>query len=123
MAVSYKKLWKKLIDLDLKKKDLEEKAGISHYAMLKLNKGENVTTEVLGNPMIIVVKNAINNDLFELFKGEAGIFTIVPCPSLLEVGFNYSFSFKYRFVEFLNTIEELLDNRFQIWSVWVQINH
>jgi DNA-binding Xre family transcriptional regulator len=48
MAVSYKKLWKKLIDLDLKKKDLEEKAGISHYAMLKLNKGENVTTEVLG---------------------------------------------------------------------------
>lgn len=48
MAVSYKKLWKKLIDLDLKKKDLEVKAGISHYAMLKLNKGENVTTEVLG---------------------------------------------------------------------------
>ena len=48
MAVSYKKLWKKLIDLDLTKKDLEEKAGISHYSMLKLNKGKNVTTEVLG---------------------------------------------------------------------------
>ena len=48
MAVSYKKLWKKLIDLDLTKKNLEEKAGISHYSMLKLNKGENVTTEVLG---------------------------------------------------------------------------
>ena len=48
MAVSYKKLWKKLIDLDLKKKDLEVKAGISHYAMLKLNKGENVTTDTLG---------------------------------------------------------------------------
>lgn len=31
MAVSYKKLWKLLIDKDLKKKDLEAKAGISHY--------------------------------------------------------------------------------------------
>lgn len=29
MATSYKKLWKKLIDLDMKKKDLEEKAQVS----------------------------------------------------------------------------------------------
>ena len=40
MAVSYKKLWKLLIDKDLKKKDLEAKAGISHYTMNKLTKGE-----------------------------------------------------------------------------------
>ena len=31
MTVSYKKLWKLLIDRDLKKKDLEEMAGVSHY--------------------------------------------------------------------------------------------
>lgn len=30
MTVSYKKLWKLLIDRDLKKKDLEEMAGVSH---------------------------------------------------------------------------------------------
>ena len=48
MAVSYKKLWKKLIDLDLKKKDLESMAGISHYTINKLNKGENITTDILG---------------------------------------------------------------------------
>lgn len=48
MSVSYKKLWKLLIDRDMKKKDLEEKAEISHYVMHKLNHGENVTTDVLG---------------------------------------------------------------------------
>mgnify|MGYP004520587611 CR=1 FL=1 len=31
MATSYKKLWKKLIDLDMKKKDLEESSGKSLY--------------------------------------------------------------------------------------------
>lgn len=48
MAVSYKKLWKLLIDRDLKKKDLEEMAEISHYTVNKLNRGENVTTDILG---------------------------------------------------------------------------
>ena len=48
MEISYKKLWKLLIDRDLKKKDLEERAGISHYTMHKLVRGENVTTETLG---------------------------------------------------------------------------
>lgn len=35
MAVSYKKLWKLLIDKDMKKCDLERKVGITHYAMEK----------------------------------------------------------------------------------------
>lgn len=48
MASSYKKLWKLLIDMDLKKKDLETLAGISHYTVCKLNKGDNVTTDILG---------------------------------------------------------------------------
>ena len=47
MAVSYKRLWKLLIDKDMKKKDLEEKANISHYTINKMNKGDNITTDVL----------------------------------------------------------------------------
>lgn len=38
MAVSYKKLWKMLIDRDMKKKDLCAAAGISHASMAKLGK-------------------------------------------------------------------------------------
>ena len=48
MTVSYKKLWHMLLDRDMKKKDLQEAAGLSGYAMLKLGRDENVTTEVLG---------------------------------------------------------------------------
>ena len=47
MSVSYKKLWKLLIDKDMKKKDLEVLSGVSHYTISKLNRGENVTTDVL----------------------------------------------------------------------------
>jgi len=47
MAVSYKKLWKLLIDHDMKKKDLAEKASISSYTIAKMTKGENVTTDIL----------------------------------------------------------------------------
>ena len=48
MAVSYKKLWKLLIDKDMKKKDLESAAEISNYTITKMNRGENVTVEVIG---------------------------------------------------------------------------
>lgn len=48
MNVSYKKLWKLLIDRDLKKKDLEQMAGVSHYTMNRLTRGENVTTDIIG---------------------------------------------------------------------------
>lgn len=47
MAVSYKKLWKLLIDKDIKKKDLSERAGISPATITKMGKGGHVTTEVL----------------------------------------------------------------------------
>jgi len=47
VAVSYKKLWKLLIDRDMKKKDLCQAADISHASMAKLGKNENVTTDVL----------------------------------------------------------------------------
>ena len=47
MSVSYKRLWHLLIDKDMKKKDLMEKANISDYTIRKLNRGDNVTTDVL----------------------------------------------------------------------------
>nr|WP_241863013.1 helix-turn-helix transcriptional regulator [Metamycoplasma hominis] len=45
--VSYKKLWKLLIDKNINKKKLIEKTGISTSSMAKLTKGANVTTDVL----------------------------------------------------------------------------
>lgn len=47
MTVSYKKLWKLLIDRDMMKKDLREKAGLTTNVIAKLGKNENVSTEVL----------------------------------------------------------------------------
>ena len=43
MAVSYNKLWKLLIDKNMKKKELGEAAGISNSLIAKLGKNENVT--------------------------------------------------------------------------------
>lgn len=48
MATSYKKLWKLLIDRNMKKKDLAKLAGISNYTISKMGRGENITTDILG---------------------------------------------------------------------------
>lgn len=47
MAISYKKLWKLLIDKDMKKKDLQKRSGVSSGSITKLGKNENVNTEIL----------------------------------------------------------------------------
>lgn len=47
MQISYKKLWKLLIDKDMLKKDLALKAEISSTSIAKLSKNENVNTEIL----------------------------------------------------------------------------
>jgi putative transcriptional regulator len=47
MNVSYKKLWKSLIDKDMKKKDLQAAAGISWTSVTKMSKGEPVSMEIL----------------------------------------------------------------------------
>lgn len=47
MAISYKKLWKLLIDKDMRKKDLQKLAGVSSASITKLGKNENVNTDVL----------------------------------------------------------------------------
>ena len=49
ISVSNKKLWHLLLDRNMKKKDLEEAAGLTHYQMAKLSSNRAVTTDVLGN--------------------------------------------------------------------------
>lgn len=64
MAVSYNKLWKLLIDKNMKKKELGEAAGISNSLIAKLGKNENVTVEVL-----VKICDALNcniDDIMEL---------------------------------------------------------
>ena len=69
MAVSYKKVWKLLIDRDLKKKDLMQMAGISNYTLARLNKGDNISTETVAK--ICKALNCGFDDIMEIIeKGE-----------------------------------------------------
>ena len=61
MAISYKKLWKLLIDKDMKKKDLQQLAGISAASVTKLGKNENVNTE-------IIEKTALRCDVCDIME-------------------------------------------------------
>jgi len=63
MSVSYKKLWKLLIDKDMKKKDLREAAGISTASMAKLGKNENVNTEIL-----VKICKALDCDIADIME-------------------------------------------------------
>ena len=63
MEVSYKKLWKILIDKDMKKKDLQAAAGISWASVTKLSKGETVSMEVL-----MKVCKTLNCDIMKLLE-------------------------------------------------------
>ena len=47
MAISYKKLWKLLIDRDMMKKDLQVKSGVSAASITKLAKNESISTSLL----------------------------------------------------------------------------
>lgn len=47
MRITYKKLWKLLIDREMNKQDLKAITGISSASVAKLGKGENITTDVL----------------------------------------------------------------------------
>ena len=47
MEVCYKKLWKLLIDKDMKKRDLESKADIGKSTVAKMTRGEHVSMDVL----------------------------------------------------------------------------
>ena len=45
--ISYKRLWKMLIDKDLKKKDLSSVAGISQSSVAKMSRGETISMDVI----------------------------------------------------------------------------
>lgn len=66
MTVSYNKLWKLLIDKNMKKKELAQLAGISNSLLSKMKKNENVTVDVL-----IKICSALNcniEDIMEINK-------------------------------------------------------
>lgn len=63
MAVSYKKLWKLLIDRDMKKKDLREAAGISPSTIAKLGRNESINTDVL-----VRICRALNCDIGDIME-------------------------------------------------------
>jgi len=63
--ISYKKLWKLLIDKNLKKKDLQKMAGISSSSVAKLGRNENVNTEILQKICI-----ALHCDISEIMEME-----------------------------------------------------
>ena len=64
MGLSYKRLWKLLIDRDLKKKDLQAMANISSASITKLAKNENVTTETIER--ICIALNCDVSDIMEM---------------------------------------------------------
>ena len=61
MAISYKKLWKMLIDRDMKKKDLIAQSGISQSSVTKMGRNENVSTDVL-----VRICKALNCDIGDI---------------------------------------------------------
>jgi DNA-binding Xre family transcriptional regulator len=63
MGASYKKLWKKLIDLDMKKRDLANLASVSPTTIAKLGKGESVNTDIL-----IRICKALNCDISDIME-------------------------------------------------------
>ena len=73
MKISYKPLWKLLIDKDLKKKDLCEMAGISPASVTKMGKCGHVTTETLEK--ICLALDCRVEDILELQPGEQEVMT------------------------------------------------
>ncbi len=70
MATSYKKLWHILVDRELKKKDLQEMANLTHYQMTKLSRGENITTDIVGR--ICAALNVKADDIMEFVPDSNG---------------------------------------------------
>jgi putative transcriptional regulator len=66
MHITYKKLWKLLIDKDLKKKDLCALANISSSSMAKMGKNENVSLEV-----ILKICDALKCDICDVMEVES----------------------------------------------------
>mgnify|MGYP002620687429 CR=1 FL=1 len=61
--ISYKKLWKLLIDKGMTRTQLRQKSGISTVSLAKLGKDESVTTDIL-----LKVCNALNCDISDIME-------------------------------------------------------
>ena len=68
MAISYKKLWKQLIDKDMTAVELREKTGIAPNTMTKLRRNEEVTLTVLSK--ICATLEADIGDIMEFLPEE-----------------------------------------------------
>lgn len=68
MKITYKKLWKLLIDKKMMKKDLAEKSGVSNASIAKLGRDENVNTDILLK--ICVALNCEISDILEIVPNE-----------------------------------------------------
>ena len=66
MAVTYNKLWHLLIDRGMKKKDLQEAAGLTNHTMLKLRKDQDITTETIGK--ICKALGCTMDDIMEFYE-------------------------------------------------------
>lgn len=66
MAICYKKLWKLLIDKNLKKKHLLENAGISRTTLTRLNHDEHISTESVMK--ICATLNCTADDIMEFVE-------------------------------------------------------
>ena len=66
MKISYKKLWKLLIDRDLRKLDLQQMADISSATVAKMSKGENIQTDVLVK--VCKTLDCDTSDIMEIVK-------------------------------------------------------
>lgn len=64
-TITYKRLWKLLIDRNMTKGDLKTKTGISTASIAKLGKGENITTGVL-----IKICEGLNCELTDIMELE-----------------------------------------------------
>ena len=64
MAVSYKKLWKLLIDKEMMKKDLRAMTGVSTTTMSRLSKDENISTEIVSSKIC----SALNCDVGDIME-------------------------------------------------------
>lgn len=69
MKISYKRLWKLLIDREMMKKDLAERAGVSTASIAKLGRNENVNTDILLK--ICVALKCEISDILEIVTDEA----------------------------------------------------
>ena len=65
MKITYKKLWHMLIDRNMTKSDLQKAANLSWSSIARLNRGDNIGTDVL-----IRICEVLDCDIFNIMELE-----------------------------------------------------